>query len=56
MAHRKLGHHDEARKAYEKAVQLLEKHKAALEKDPPYAEVLRSFRAEAEEVLELKKK
>ena len=56
MAHRKLGNPDEARKAYEQAVQWLEKNKEALEKDKGLAEELRRFRAEAEEVLELKKK
>lgn len=36
--------------------QLLEKYKEVLEKDKRQAEELRRFRAEAEEVLELKKK
>jgi tetratricopeptide (TPR) repeat protein len=56
MAHRKLGNSDEARKAYDQAVQWLEKNKEALEKDKGLAQELRRFRAEAEEVLELKKK
>jgi serine/threonine protein kinase/Flp pilus assembly protein TadD len=56
MAHRKLGDHDEARKAYEQAVEWLEKNKEALQKNQVYAEELRRFRAEAEEVLELNKK
>jgi tetratricopeptide (TPR) repeat protein len=56
MAHWKLGHHDEARKAYQQAVQWQEKNKQTLEKDKRQAEELRRFRAEAEEVLELKKK
>jgi tetratricopeptide (TPR) repeat protein/serine/threonine protein kinase len=55
MAHQKLGNHDGARKAYEQAVQWQEKNKEALEKDKTQAEDLRRFRAEAEEVLELKK-
>jgi tetratricopeptide (TPR) repeat protein len=56
MAHRKLGNHDEARKAYGRAVGWLEKNQGALEKDKGLAEELRRFRAEAEEVLGLKKK
>jgi eukaryotic-like serine/threonine-protein kinase len=56
MAHRQLGNPGVARKAYAQAVQWLEKHKAALDKDRVYAEELRRFRTEAEEVLELKKK
>jgi tetratricopeptide (TPR) repeat protein len=56
MAYQKLGKHDEARKEYERAVQWLEKNKEVLEKDKTRAEELRRFRAEAEEVLELKKK
>ncbi len=56
MAHQQLGKRDEARKAYDQAVQWLEKNKETLEKDKPHAEELRRFRSEAEEVLELKKK
>jgi tetratricopeptide (TPR) repeat protein len=56
MAHRKLGHPDEARKAYEQALLWLEKNQEALAKDKRQAEDLRRLRAEAEEVLELKKK
>ncbi len=56
MARRKLGHHDEAREAYEQALQWLEKNREALDKDKGQAEELRRFRAEAEEVLGLKKK
>jgi tetratricopeptide (TPR) repeat protein len=55
MAHRKLGNQDEARNSYEKAVTWLEKNKDTLGKDQGYAEEVRRFRAEAEEVLELKK-
>src|SRR5262249_6560844 len=55
MAHEKLGNHGEARRSYEQAVQWLEKYKKALEKDKGATEELRRFRAEAEEVLELKK-
>jgi tetratricopeptide (TPR) repeat protein len=55
MAHRKLGNHDEARQAYEQALQWLEKNREALDQDQGRAEELRRFRAEAEEVLELKK-
>jgi tetratricopeptide (TPR) repeat protein len=56
MAHRKLGNHNEARKAYDQALGWLEKNTVALEKDSAQAEELRRFRSEAEEVLELKKK
>jgi tetratricopeptide (TPR) repeat protein len=55
LAHRKLGHDDEARKAYDRAVEWLEKNKALLEKDPERANELGRFRGEAEEVLGLKK-
>jgi tetratricopeptide (TPR) repeat protein/serine/threonine protein kinase len=55
MSHQKLGNHDEARKVYEQALQWLEKDKEGLEKDKWHAEELRRFRAEAAEVLELKK-
>jgi eukaryotic-like serine/threonine-protein kinase len=56
MAHWQLGNHDEANKAYEQALHWLEKNKEALEKDKEHAEELRRFRAEAEEILGLKKK
>jgi tetratricopeptide (TPR) repeat protein len=55
MAHRKLGHGDEARKWYDRALHWLEQNREALEKDSQHAEELRRFRREAEEVLELKK-
>jgi tetratricopeptide (TPR) repeat protein/serine/threonine protein kinase len=56
MAHWQLGNRDQARKAYDHAVQWLEKNKQALEKDTARAEEFLRFRIEAEEVLELKKK
>jgi tetratricopeptide (TPR) repeat protein/serine/threonine protein kinase len=56
MALQQLGHHDKARKWYDQAVQWLEKNSKTLETDPQRAEELRRFQAEAEEVLELKKK
>jgi tetratricopeptide (TPR) repeat protein len=56
MAHRKLGYPDEARRAYEQAVQWLEKNQDVLEKNKGQADELRRFRAEAEEVLERKTK
>jgi tetratricopeptide (TPR) repeat protein/tRNA A-37 threonylcarbamoyl transferase component Bud32 len=56
MAHRKLGRHDEAGQAYDRAVQWLEKNPQATAKHLPRAETLRHLRSEAEEVLELKKK
>jgi tetratricopeptide (TPR) repeat protein/serine/threonine protein kinase len=55
MAYRKLGDHEQARKAYAEAVGWLEKNKQALGKDRRQAEELRRFQSEAEEVLELKK-
>jgi tetratricopeptide (TPR) repeat protein len=56
MAHKKLGNHDQARKAHEQAVQWLEKNSGALAKNKTQAEELGRFRSEAEEVLGLKKK
>src|SRR5262249_24166870 len=56
MAHRKLGDPDEARKAYDLALQWLEKNKEPLEKDKGRAAEPRLLRAEAEQVLELKQK
>jgi tetratricopeptide (TPR) repeat protein len=56
MTHRKLGRDDEARRAYDRAIQWLEGHRELLAKDRAQAEELRRFQAEAEEVLGLKKK
>jgi Flp pilus assembly protein TadD len=56
MAHHRMGHHDEARKAYEQAVRWLDRNQDGLAKDKGQAEGLRRLRAEAEGVLELKKK
>jgi superkiller protein 3 len=56
MAHGKLGNRDDARKRYDQAVQWLEKNGPMLAKSPREADELRRFRAEAEEVLGLKKK
>jgi tetratricopeptide (TPR) repeat protein len=47
MAHSQLGHKDEARQAYDKAVQLMEKHEFSDRE-------LRRVRAEAEQVLGIK--
>ena len=55
MVHRKLGHRNEARMHYDQALQLLEKDKAAMEKNRPLLEDLHRFRREAEDILELKK-
>jgi Flp pilus assembly protein TadD len=55
MAHHKQGNPDEARAAYEQALQWLGKNQEALGKNQGRADELRRFRAEAEEVLELKK-
>jgi hypothetical protein len=55
MAHRKLGNRDEARKRYDQAMAWLAKN-APASTDPLHADELRSFRREAEEVLELKAK
>ena len=48
MAHRQLGREEDARKWYDRAVRWMEKN-------APTDDELRRFRAEAEEVLELKK-
>jgi tetratricopeptide (TPR) repeat protein len=56
MAHKKLGHDEEARKYYNQAIQWLDKSKAALEKDKSRGEELRHLRNEAEGVLEFGKK
>jgi len=53
MAHHKLGNTDQARQAYDQAIQWLQKNVEVLERDPRRAEELRRFRSEAEEVLEL---
>ncbi len=52
MAHQKLGHPDEARKWYRRAVAWLERNQDILDKDRVYADELSRFRAEAEAVLE----
>jgi hypothetical protein len=46
MTHRKLGHDDESRKAYDQAIDWLESNQELLAKN----------KTQAEEVLELKKK
>jgi tetratricopeptide (TPR) repeat protein len=56
MSHQKLGHKEEARRFYDRAMQWLARNKQALARDPPAAEQLARIRSEAEEVLELKKK
>jgi tetratricopeptide (TPR) repeat protein len=56
MSHRKLGNDAVSRKAYDQAVQWLEKNSGAFAKNKTQAEELGRFRSEAEEVLELKKK
>jgi tetratricopeptide (TPR) repeat protein len=56
MAHKKLGAHEDARKAYEHAVSWQEGNKAALAKDEGLMDELRRLGREAAEVLELKKK
>jgi hypothetical protein len=48
MAHHKLGHHTEARGAYDQAVRWLEKQKGLPEQ---YAKELATFRGEAQSVL-----
>src|SRR5262249_31979589 len=47
MAHWQLGKRQQARQAYDCAVQWLEKNKETLEKDKAQAEELRCFRSEA---------
>jgi hypothetical protein len=56
MAHQQLGNHKAARKAYDQAVQWLDKNKKPLENRHPLAEELSCLRSEAEELLGLKKK
>src|SRR5262249_12018150 len=56
MAHQQLGNRDQARKAYDLALQSLDKYKTVLERDECLANELRRVRSEAEQVLELKKK
>jgi hypothetical protein len=56
MAHANLGAHEEARKWYARAVTWLEQSGKALETNPRRAAELRRFRAEAEQLLGLKKK
>jgi tetratricopeptide (TPR) repeat protein len=55
MAHWRLGEKDEARQWYDRGVQCLEKYKDRLEGDKNRLVELRCFRAEAEELLEIKK-
>jgi tetratricopeptide (TPR) repeat protein/serine/threonine protein kinase len=55
MAHHKLGHNDEARQAYDHALQWLEQNKEQLAQHKPQAEELRRIQSEAEAALELKK-
>jgi tetratricopeptide (TPR) repeat protein len=55
MAHRKLGHTDDARSWYHRAVRWSEDNREAMEKSKQSDE-LRRLRSEAEEVLEFKKK
>jgi tetratricopeptide (TPR) repeat protein len=51
MAHQKLGHHDQARRAYEQALRWLERNKNALAKDKFLVDHYRRLRAEAEELI-----
>ena len=52
MCNWKLEHYEEAEAAYEQAAAWMERNKDALNKDRKYAEELRRFQTEAEEVLE----
>jgi tetratricopeptide (TPR) repeat protein/serine/threonine protein kinase len=56
MAHRRLGNREQARKAYDLALQWLENNKAALGTNKLLAQELGRIRSEAEEVLGLKQK
>jgi tetratricopeptide (TPR) repeat protein len=56
MAHAKSGRPGEARKAYGQARQWLKKNAKVLAKDPLHAEEFHRFKAEAEEVLQVKHK
>jgi tetratricopeptide (TPR) repeat protein len=51
MSHCKLGQQDQARLAYEGAVQLMKRHQEDLEKNTNYTEQLLPFREEAEALL-----
>ena len=55
LAHHKLGHADEAKKWYDRAVDWMEKNRSISAKTPRHAAELRRFRDEAEEVLGVKK-
>ena len=56
MAHWQLGGKDKARKWYEKGIKWMEKNQKQLEQNKQWDEELRRFRAEAEELLGVKKK
>jgi tetratricopeptide (TPR) repeat protein/WD40 repeat protein len=56
MAQQELGNAKVAGQAYDRALQWLETNRKALEEDPPLAEELRRFQAEAEELLGIKNK
>jgi tetratricopeptide (TPR) repeat protein len=56
MAHHKLDHPEETKKWYDRAARWLDENKEALAKNALQADELRRFRAEADEVLGLKKK
>src|SRR5262249_52681279 len=56
MAQWKLGNHDDARRAYEQALQLQAKNQDSLKNNKAMVEDFHRFRKEAEEVLELTKK
>ena len=56
MAHWQLEHKDEARKWYDRAVAWMDKNQEALKKSRHDWEQVSSFRAEAAELLEIKKK
>jgi serine/threonine protein kinase/WD40 repeat protein len=55
MAHWQLGHKDEAQNCRAQAVEWVQKNQEALKKNPVYDDELRRFRAEAQELLGVKK-
>jgi hypothetical protein len=55
MAHWKLGHKNEAQNRRAQALEWMQKNQEGLKKYPVYDDDLRRFRAEAEELLGVKK-
>jgi tetratricopeptide (TPR) repeat protein len=56
MAQQQMGNASEARHAYNRALRWVETNRKALDGNPPVAQLLRRFQAEAEQLLRIKKK